>query len=200
MIIELIKLKLSIIDAIELFTSIDLSKTNTSKKKFNISCPFHNDRNPSFTVYTDTNKFRCWSGCNGGQIGDVIDLVALSLNGTKGEAIKILRNHLLNEGLDSELIDELKRKKHKRKMIAQIHQNFQKEVIGSINKLFKLERLIFEKVAEIKTFEDLVEVGDLYHLVPLINYWLDALIANDVETVFTTVGQVKKFLERLNYK
>ena len=35
-------------------------------------CPFHEDRHPSFHVYTDTNSWHCF-GCDKG--GSVIDLV-----------------------------------------------------------------------------------------------------------------------------
>jgi DNA primase len=41
--------------------------------------PGHNDRTPSFTIYTDTQRFRCYGiGC--GIFGDVVDLEKLCGN------------------------------------------------------------------------------------------------------------------------
>ncbi|WP_310877587.1 CHC2 zinc finger domain-containing protein [Priestia megaterium] len=200
MIIEIIKSSISILDALELYSSIDVGSINTRKKRFNICCPFHNDRNPSFTIYTDTNRFRCWSGCNEGKTGDVIDLVALSLNTSKSNAIKILRNKLSKKHLGDEFLTELKQKMKKNKLLADIHYNFEQEVKEAIDTLSRLDRLISKKLTQIKTIEHLNKFGDLYHLKPTINYWLDSLLENDVSIVFYTLKDAKTFLERLNYK
>ncbi len=40
-------------------------------------CPFHDDKNPSFTVWPESGRWKCWS-CNIG--GDNIALVAKALN------------------------------------------------------------------------------------------------------------------------
>lgn len=45
-----------------------------SGNRFYSNCPFHEDRNPSFYVYPDTQRWYCF-GCN--QNGDVIDFVKL---------------------------------------------------------------------------------------------------------------------------
>ena len=37
-------------------------------------CPLHQERTPSFYVYEDTQRWRCFSGCASG--GDVVDLLA----------------------------------------------------------------------------------------------------------------------------
>jgi DNA primase len=46
-------------------------KVKSQGRNFIARCPFHEDKNPSFYLYSDTNKFYCF-GC--GEHGDVIDL------------------------------------------------------------------------------------------------------------------------------
>lgn len=41
-------------------------------------------------MYTETNTFRFWSGCNNGRSGSVIDIVMLSRNVNIKDAIKLL--------------------------------------------------------------------------------------------------------------
>jgi DNA primase len=31
-------------------------------------CPFHNEKNPSFAIYPETNSFYCFAGCGGGDV------------------------------------------------------------------------------------------------------------------------------------
>jgi len=49
-----------------------------------IKCPFHDDKDPSLKVYTNTNTFNCF-GC--GKAGDVIEFIQLKENCSKHEAI-----------------------------------------------------------------------------------------------------------------
>ena len=50
-------------------------------------CPFHEEREPSFTVYQDTQRFYCF-GC--GAMGDVLDFVQRREGLTLPEAIETL--------------------------------------------------------------------------------------------------------------
>ena len=50
-------------------------------------CVFHNEKTPSFYIYTRTNSFYCW-GCNNG--GSVVDFVMKKNNVKFLEAVKIL--------------------------------------------------------------------------------------------------------------
>lgn len=52
-------------------------------------CPFHQEKTPSFTVFTNTNRFYCF-GC--AKHGDVIDFVIDTNNLSFIEAIKTLNN------------------------------------------------------------------------------------------------------------
>jgi len=50
-------------------------------------CPFHQDRNPSFTVSAETGRYKCWS-C--GETGDIFTWVMKRQNVEFGEALRIL--------------------------------------------------------------------------------------------------------------
>ena len=50
-------------------------------------CPFHDDKNPSFEINLDTNKWKCWSFCGS---GDSIDLCMKLNQCSFAEAVKAL--------------------------------------------------------------------------------------------------------------
>lgn len=50
-------------------------------------CPFHDDRNPSFYVSSDTGRYKCWS-C--GEGGDIFTWVMKTQNVEFGDALRIL--------------------------------------------------------------------------------------------------------------
>lgn len=60
---------------------------NQGYKTYKISCPFHSETNPSFTVYTETNSFYCFS-CNKG--GDSINFIREMEGSRFYPALKIL--------------------------------------------------------------------------------------------------------------
>jgi hypothetical protein len=192
-VINQIKNTIPIIDALERYTVANFKKVRTSRLRFNISCPFHNDRNPSFTVYTDTNTFRCWSGCNDGKRGDVIEIVKLSQNvGTK-KAIDILISEYGLEQPDSEQAIKWEKKRAGRKRDAAIQKGLNKKVLESITLLKNLEEKANSKLTTIKTNEDLQLEGDLYHVITQINYWQECLIDDDPVIRFQTLREIKHF-------
>ncbi|MDE6500651.1 MAG: DNA primase [Ruminococcus sp.] len=56
-------------------------------RNYSCSCPFHSEKTPSFTVFTDTQSFYCF-GCGAG--GDVITFIKKIENLEFPEAIKLL--------------------------------------------------------------------------------------------------------------
>jgi hypothetical protein len=65
-------------------------KPTKHRKILSCLCPLHNEKRPSFFIYTDQN--RCWCyGCNQG--GDVISLVKLLYGYSFTEAVKYLTNN-----------------------------------------------------------------------------------------------------------
>jgi len=80
-----LKSNFSIVDVFsQLFPDTQLRK---SSNKFYCLCPFHQETNPSFFLYPETNTFYCF-GCQVG--GDVIELVKKALNCNFEQAIKYL--------------------------------------------------------------------------------------------------------------
>lgn len=61
----------------------------------NILCPIHDEKNPSFSVFADGEKFKCF-GCEAG--GDCIDLYAKLSGRDKANAIKELARNELKFG------------------------------------------------------------------------------------------------------
>ncbi|HZT99876.1 MAG TPA: DNA primase [Ktedonobacteraceae bacterium] len=66
-IIETIKAKVDVVEEIGLVVAL-----RKSGKSFKGSCPFHNERTPSFYVFAETQTWRCF-GCNEG--GDIFTFV-----------------------------------------------------------------------------------------------------------------------------
>jgi len=63
-----------------------LNSYNLKPNKNNmLKCPFHEDKDPSLKVYTNTNTFNCF-GC--GKAGDQIEFIQLKENCSKYEAIQ----------------------------------------------------------------------------------------------------------------
>jgi DNA primase len=99
---EEIKNQLSIIEAFEKYTSAIIAGVKVNRKQFNICCPWHDDKQPSLTIYTHSNTWFCHAGCGG---GDVINLVSKATNLTNAEAIKFLAKDLgiqMDQQLDAE--------------------------------------------------------------------------------------------------
>ncbi len=81
--IEAIKARNDIVSVIEGYT-----KLRKSGKNFTGRFPIHQDKNPSMTVYPDSQTFRCY-GCNRG--GDVISFIQAVENTDFKGAAAILR-------------------------------------------------------------------------------------------------------------
>lgn len=198
--IDLIKNHVPIKEALVYYARVNLSRTRTSRTRFNVNCPFHYDKNPSFTVYTDTNTFRCWSGCNDGKPGDVIDVVKLSNNIDIKEAIKVLMNDYGLNGNNPESYKEWQRKRVDQQKLIALAGAVKSKVIKSMDTLKRLEKLIRLQLEKIKTVEDLDRVGDLYHLIAQIEYWLDCLIDDNPIIQFETLAEVERFIKKMGGK
>lgn len=79
---ELIRSRINIVDLVQ--QRVPLKKTGKTWKGL---CPFHDDRNPSFTVSSETGRYRCWS-C--GAAGDVFNWVMETQKLEFREALKVL--------------------------------------------------------------------------------------------------------------
>lgn len=191
-IIDQIKESVTILDVIQEYTNIDLSKVNIRRRGFNIKCPFHNDSNPSFTVWRDTNLFRCWAGCGR---GDVIDLAMLLLNVDKKYVIHRLKKDFEINNESGKGSQGNKRRQIKRQL-SLVNKEFNEKTLAGIRQLNSLDSIIDRKISAIKSIEDLELIGELYHIKPLINYWLDCLIHEETAIRFYTLRDVNKFIRR----
>jgi DNA primase len=117
--VELIKDRLGIVEALSIYAGADFTKTNLNREKTSIKCPFHSDSSPSFTVYLKDQRFRCWTGCNDGKPGDVIDVVRIAYNLSTAEAIKHLRYdlHIDSVGINQETIMRIAEKRRELEQI-----------------------------------------------------------------------------------
>ncbi|WP_075982605.1 CHC2 zinc finger domain-containing protein [Bacillus massilinigeriensis] len=199
-VIELIKDTISIVDALEQYTGIIINCNKVNRKQFNIRCPFHNDKNPSFTVYTQTNTFRCWAGCNDGNSGDVIDLVRLSTGEDTKGAIKILTADFGLKNPSSAQSREWQKKKVIREQSKAIQKGLDKKVNNTMFILKKIEKEVMTTLSTIKTIEDLDRSGDLYHVLVQIEYWLDCLVESDPVIQIQTLEEVNHFLSKVGMK
>lgn len=177
--IDLIKNTIPIIDVLERYAGVNLIGAKSGRKSFNIRCPYHNDKTPSFTVYTDTNTFKCWAGCNDGKSGDVIDIVKLSTNLDTKQAIKILISDFGLKNPSSEQAKEWKKIRASREQSAAILKGLDKKVNDSISALKNIEIALMKSLSTIQTVEDMDRLGELYHVLAQVGYWLDSLIEND---------------------
>jgi len=195
-VIDLIKENLSMVEVLERYTPAYISHANLKRKQFNIRCPFHNDRNPSFTVYKTTNTFRCWSGCNDGKSGDVINFVMLFRNVNTKEAIKILKEDF---GLDFLGGGNLKEWQKKRAFLEQevaLKKEANKKIIEAINALKEVDKSARVKLGTIRKIEDLAKMGDLYHVLSQIDYWIECLVEIQcIESRIHTFQEVSEFLQ-----
>ncbi|MEH7548783.1 CHC2 zinc finger domain-containing protein [Neobacillus vireti] len=189
-IIDQIKANLSIIDVLQRYSGTYFFNERTNRRQFNIRCPFHNDRNPSFTIYTKTGTFRCWSGCNDGKSGDVIDIVKLSRGVDTKQAIKILIADYDLGNPDSDRVKECQKRRTYWKRVSAFKTEKNKKIIEAINALHEVKQLARVTLGTILEITDLDKVGELYHVVGQIDYWFECLAENE-----DTQGQIKALQE-----
>ena len=65
---EEIKARIDIVDIIQEYIKLIPAGVNN----FKALCPFHNEKTPSFVIFTDNNRYKCF-GCQVG--GDSIDFI-----------------------------------------------------------------------------------------------------------------------------
>jgi hypothetical protein len=69
--------------------------------------PSHDDRTPSFVVYTDTNRWRCF-GCGNG--GDILDLIQLTHNVGYQESLSMVNSEMtIRQPVERQRIEQPKK-------------------------------------------------------------------------------------------
>lgn len=67
--IDQIKENISIVKALEQYTHVKVP--NPNHRSIRAKCPFHSDSSPSMAIYSNTNTFNCFTGCNDRRVSDV---------------------------------------------------------------------------------------------------------------------------------
>ena len=166
--IQLVKDSIGIEAVLDYYAGINLENIKGRKTKL-ISCIFHQERTPSLAITPSKNVFHCF-GCQAK--GDVITLVSLLKNVKQSRAAYIIAEDF---GLLTKSNDELKTAKDKAldKELELSFRNKEKS-LGSL--LFSI-RKEFQSVSKyINDFNDVGHIVDIYHIFPLIDYYMDLLL------------------------
>ncbi|MGG0486812.1 CHC2 zinc finger domain-containing protein [Priestia aryabhattai] len=191
-VIEVIKQSYKIENILEQFIGIDLSNVRKKNKSYNICCPFHQDNHPSFTVWEETNYWKCWAGCGG---GDQINLVAKALNLKNHEAIKLLNNQLNLKKTQVEYmksgVEELLRDK-------ELIKKFNDRIRETFSNLIALRVKTKKQIQEVMEAEDLESeyVINLHHLVPKLEGWLESLESENYAVQYHTLLDIQNFFKK----
>ena len=129
------------------------------------SCPFHDDKTPSFFVFPD-NHFKCF-GCQAS--GDVIDFVQKMYGFSFPDALKYLG---IEQGRVTPKIREDIKKRKIEKQKAETDKQFE---INLQYTLFILVDATHKAVKAIKTIDDFEKYGDILQPLPWWEYNLDLL-------------------------
>lgn len=188
--IELIKASVPITEVLEQYTNADLSRVNANKERFNIRCPFHDDRQPSFTVYTDTNRWKCWAGC--GQ-GDVIDLVAKSQGIPLRQAVKLLAEQTgLHKGPQKKKVArQIQARLGDRKVISEYKHLLQ----DTFQILLQVEKQMNERIRKVKSMNEAESLAELYHKKDYVSYLLDCITSGDDQEQVYAVYMAQQWLD-----
>lgn len=191
--IEMIKELLTIESALELYVGIDLSSIRIKRKSFNISCPFHDDKYPSFTIWPKGRVWKCWAGCGS---GDVINLIAAFFNIPNNQAIKLLANDLgiVNERSKLTIPPQYFYKAKKQKMEREMLEAFKKRYNEAFFRLLAIEKAMKEKTLSIKSIEKAEEKSLLYHHLPYLAHLLDVLVEGNFDDQVDTVLIIESIL------
>lgn len=193
--IEQIKENISIVEALELYTHVKVP--NPNRRSISVRCPFHNDGSPSMAIYPNTNTFKCFTGCNDGRVGDAIDVVRLAHSVDVKEAIVTLAKDFGLQNPTAEVKQKLHQKRKRKKENTLAAAALNKKVIEQINNLNDLAKVIRVQMKAIKTMEELEQVGEMYHLLPQIEYWLDCLVDDSEYVKITALDEVNRLFKGL---
>ncbi|PAE32470.1 hypothetical protein CHI06_26695 [Bacillus sp. 7884-1] len=182
---EEIKNQLSIIEAFEKYTDVMIPSTKGNKKQFNICCPFHDDKNPSLTIYSHSNRWYCHVGCGG---GDVINLVSKAMNLSNVEAIKLLAKDMgisMNQQLDAETYK-----------INRGIKEFNHHCMLYADALNDLKITLLDEARTITEIKELEQKGDIYHSLARIEYLAPLVQFGSVED---KIYAIRKIGEMINH-
>lgn len=162
---EMILSRLDIVTALERYAGVTIT---SQRKKFNIRCPFHDDRDPSFGVDTTRNKWACFAGCGR---GNVIDLVMRLRGMTYTQAVLFLVDEL---GLRKKY--KAARKEVKQRIQSREHERLYRQAfLQAYDTGVEIVHAMRSILKASQSMEDIEKVGHLYHNIVLIEHLLDVM-------------------------
>jgi hypothetical protein len=144
------------------------------------SCPFHEEKTPSFSVNPDWQRFCCF-GC--GEKGDVIAFIQKRHGLNFKEALAYLQI----DGSNRRTKVDRRREDRKRKLL----RDFETWRRQRYRELCLMHRFCLEKTANIRTMEDLDRASGAYHMLPGIVNELDILQFGDNADLLILYQEVK---------
>ncbi|MBG9450415.1 hypothetical protein ABE67_14035 [Cytobacillus firmus] len=182
-----IRKNISIIEALEEYTTVDLSKSRIEKQHFNIRCPFHLDKSPSLTINTDTNSWYCWAGCG---YGDIINHVSKAMNISNKLAIKLLAYDLGISNFNTQRIDI-------RQKAVKDFNIYCKDITENLK---RKEYSLREIVANITTTTELEEIGEVYHDIAKLMYLSSLFKSDSIEDKIYAAKKTREITSHVNFK
>jgi hypothetical protein len=185
-IINEIKNRLSIVDVLFQHGTIKtINLKRTKRKAFNINCPFHEDRSPSFTIWPQTKSWKCHAGCGG---GDVINLVSKLRGISNTEARIMLQKQLGIENKWS--ATDYSNWQNDREFLRVFEETKDRIVL----ELLHLRNLFNKAMKQVVSFEDIDRLFEVYHFKPMIGKYLEELDSIDFEIQVSTIKYLKPLL------
>ena len=190
LLIDQIKAKLPIVDALARYTDIvPIRKGN----RYWCNCIFHNEKTPSMSINPESDRFYCF-GCHAH--GDQIDLIAGVLNLPLSDTIQLLARDLrLDSNISQEerkliALEQARRQQERRKLIDQ-----QNSVKQEYRRLIAIEKQMCSFILTIDSGLDLnrAEVIKSLQHKELIGYWIDGLLNGFLNEQLAVVAASKDF-------
>jgi len=188
--IDQIKAKLSILEALEKYGNIKPKRKGNS---YWCSCLQKEERTPSMQIFPDRDYYRCFS-CN--SYGDQIDLVAEALNIPLSDAIRLLIRDLGIDGdITKEERDRIVLERARRLQKKQRLEEQQNIIKQEYRRLIDIEKLMYFFISSIESGLDLNRfevIKSLQHK-ELIGYWIDTLLNGSLDEQLAIVEVSKNF-------
>ncbi len=153
---------------------------------YKAACPFHSEKDPSFVVYPDSNRFQC-VGCH--ESGDVIDF----MQRFHGLDFKGALNHLgISQGFltraNKREIAEANKKRQRRRELIGFFREWER---AAVHHYSMLVRATSKAMTEL-TPANFDEYADVLQPLATWEYWLDTLTFGDDSKKFALFQEHRK--------
>ncbi|ARI78809.1 hypothetical protein [Halobacillus mangrovi] len=98
---------------------------------------------------------------------------------------------------DCEQVKLLQKKRADREFAAALIKRMDKKVLDSINSLKNIEDTCLDTVGAIKDIKNMERVGDLYHIISKVSFWMDCLLEHDPIIKIKTIEEVDAFFNNI---